>query len=93
MDIVEEVIDMGGHRHGLLGDVYGRVVGEVMVPSFFGNVRIWRTSGTAITPLDAVTIFLQQNMWHVLMKIGAPINSILPSNMMRYLMFLYGWGN
>ena len=42
MDIVEEVIDMGGHRHGLLGDVYGRVVGEVMVPSFFGNVRIWR---------------------------------------------------
>ena len=37
MDIVEEVIDMGGHRHGLRGDVYGRVVGEVMdmVPSFF----------------------------------------------------------
>ena len=96
MDIVEDVIDMGGDRHGLRGDVYGRVVGEAMdmVPSFFfGNVRIWRTSGTALPPLDAVTMFLQQNMWHVLMKIGAPINSILPSNMMRDLMFLYGWGN
>ena len=53
MDIVEEVIDMGGHRHGLLGDVYGRVVGEVMVPSFFWqckDLEIWRTSGVQQYP-------------------------------------------
>ena len=53
MDIVEDVIDMGGDRHGLRGDVYGRVVGEVMdmVPSFFLQCKDLENIWYSITPL------------------------------------------